>query len=82
MHKLTAEIPDELYDEMRRTIPWGLRRHLIITVLRLALDLCRERGDLAAGALIHGGKLNFRIHIEVDDVSSVPAQNLSNPRGS
>lgn len=54
MHKVTAEVPDEVFEEMHNVVPWGLRKHLIASVMRLVVAIIKQEGIVAAGAILDG----------------------------
>ena len=52
--KITVEIPQDLHEEMKRTLPWGFRRHVLEAVLRLVMRAVREDGEIVIGAIMAG----------------------------
>lgn len=54
MNKFTVSIPHELMQDIRTTIPWGLRRHLVMAVISLVTDAVRQNGTMILGAIIDG----------------------------
>lgn len=51
---INVQIPEDLHDEVKEAIPWGLRGHLFQSILRLILEAIREDGQIVLGAVISG----------------------------
>lgn len=53
-HRLHIVVSDELFDELRDTIQWGLRQHLVAAVLKLLIDAVKQDGMMVVGAILSG----------------------------
>lgn len=52
--RVHVRISKQLHDDMLLLLPWGLRRVLHETVLRLVLDAIKSDGMVVAGAILDG----------------------------
>lgn len=52
--RVSIRISKKLHDEMLTLLPWGLKRAVHETVLRLILDAIRANGMVVAGAILDG----------------------------
>lgn len=74
--KMTVKIPKELHDRLFRAIPWGLRRHLISSVLETVVTAIEKEGEIVMGAVMAG---SYRL---VWDEPSGTARNSSGDSGN
>lgn len=54
MVRVNLRISKQMHDDMQKLIPWGLRRNVHETVLKLVLDAVRMDGMVVAGAILDG----------------------------
>jgi hypothetical protein len=52
--RMSFNVPIELYQKFKATLPWGIRSHFIRAILELSLSRISEGGDAVLGAIIHG----------------------------
>ena len=52
--RITFEIDDDLMNDCRDLIPWGLQAHILRILLRGLLSMIREHGTLTIAAIISG----------------------------
>lgn len=52
--RLSINISDELFEEFRITIQWGLRQYLFAAILRLIIDAVKQDGMMVVGAILSG----------------------------
>lgn len=52
--KFTVELPDDVWEDMQKHVPWGLRGAVAIALLRLAIIAAKNDGYIALGAIIEG----------------------------
>lgn len=69
MKRISLDIEDELYQDLRAYVPHGFRRHLLAVIIRLAVDAVKDNGQVMIGALMAGEfKLVKAIRVEAPDV--------------
>lgn len=51
MARITLQISDDLYAEMKATIPWGQKKYALEAVLWLLVDAVKKDGHLVLGAV-------------------------------
>lgn len=54
LRRITVQVSEDLYREMREVIHWGHKRHAIEAVLRLIIDAVRKDGQMVLGAIEDG----------------------------
>lgn len=64
MKRIVVRVPDDLFDDVARTLPYGVRRHVVEGVLRLVVDTIDEHGEIAIGAMMAG---KFRLSLDIND---------------
>lgn len=52
--RLHVIVPDEVFDDFRETVQWGLRQHLVAAVLKLIIAAVKEDGMMVVGAILSG----------------------------
>lgn len=53
-HRLHIMVDDELYNDFRDTIHWGLRQTLVIAVIKLIISAVKQDGMMVVGAILSG----------------------------
>lgn len=69
--KVNVQVPKDLHDDLTAMVPWGLRRHLVGSVLRLVVDAAKRDGPIVFGALMAG-----RFTLEFTDQEGVPNRDM------
>lgn len=54
MTKVTIDVPEKDFRELKRYVRWGLRQALVSAVINLVVDAIREDGEIVAGAILDG----------------------------
>lgn len=52
MRKLTVLVDDDLFEDVNKYVPWGLRRHVVSTLLRMAVDVAKKEGQVGLAAVM------------------------------
>ena len=73
MKHVNVQLTPDVYNEMRETVPWGLRGQLIDRLLHLVVDAIREDGPIVIGAILAG---EYKLALARIDRSE-PVQNLN-----
>lgn len=67
MKKITVLVEDDLYEDMQTYIQWGLRRHVLSTLITMAVDVAKNEGQVGIAALIQG---SFSLKVKTDNAKT------------
>lgn len=65
--RLSVLIAEDLFDEYRKNIDWGLRQYLFSAILRLIIDAVKQDGMLVVGAILSGDYKLARVEKDRSD---------------
>jgi hypothetical protein len=54
MKRVATEVPDELFEDVLRYIPWGVRQRLMLCVIEQVVEVAKEHGELGIAAILCG----------------------------
>lgn len=54
MRRVSIDVPDELFADIARAIPWGIRQRLLNCILEQLVKLADENGEMGLAAIMSG----------------------------
>lgn len=54
MKRVATEVPDELFENVLKYIPWGVRQRLMLCVIEQVVEVAKEHGELGIAAILCG----------------------------
>lgn len=64
--RLSVLITEDLFEDFRTTIDWGLRQYLFAAILRLIIDAVKQDGMMVVGAILSGEYKLVRVEKDGD----------------
>lgn len=63
MKKINVLVDDDLFEDVKVHITWGLRRHVISALLRMAVKVAKEEGQIGLAAIMEDSfEINVRLN--------------------
>lgn len=51
-HKMTIEVPSDIYNRLTKHVPWGTRQRVILQLIKLLAESVERDGAIVVGALM------------------------------
>lgn len=63
MKKITLMVDDDLFEDVNKHIPWGFRKHVMSTLLRMAVEIAKKDGQIGLAAVMDDS-FSLRINLK------------------
>lgn len=63
LKRITIQLDPELYKDLKRVVEHGYRRHILASLIRMAVNAVETEGEMMIGALM-SGKFKVVMHDE------------------